>query len=134
MYELSYPSTWRLDTSKGQPNLDESFTIDAPGSCHAAFYLFSSPVGEEVRVAVTEAITGAFKSAPVARPFSNWGALAGVGVELSGRLTDSSTGRIRTFSHSEPTRSLVVQEFCFDDELPAAREGFDLLAASFRFR
>jgi hypothetical protein len=135
MYTVTFPPEWKLDEKDEDFDLDHYFSIEAPGSCHVSFFLYASQANEKTSVDLqtSKMKEAVFKGDPAAVPFTTWGTLAGTGIELRGKMKPVSKGRVRSFMHAEATRSVLVNEFCFDEDLPAAQPGFDLISRSFRF-
>jgi hypothetical protein len=136
MYTLTYPTTWKLDEKDEDFDLDNYFSIDGPGNCHVSFFLYTSKIDEKTHLdthngKLKERV---FKPEPTETPFTTWGSLTGTGAELRGKMKPVGKGRVRNFMHAEAKRSVVVNEFCFDEDLAAAQPGFDLIATTFRFR
>jgi hypothetical protein len=78
MYTLTYPTTWKLDEKDEDFDLDNYFSIDAPGNCHVSFFLYTSKESEKSHL---DAQTGImkeriFKPDPTETPFATWGALS----------------------------------------------------------
>lgn len=134
-YTLSYPAAWKLDDRAASFDLDHYFTIDGPESCHVVLEFFPPTLSEKDCLDTQNStFKGIFKETPSEASFSTWGSISGTGTELHGKLKPLGTGRIRNFAHTDAKRTLFVNEFCFDDSLPAAQAGFELIARSFRFR
>ncbi len=136
MYTLTYPVGWKLDEKDEGFDLDNYFSIDAPGNCHVSFFLDTSKMDEKTYLDTQNATMKerVFKTDPAAVPFATWGTLAGSGVELRGKMKPVGKGHVRNFIHAEANRSVFVNEFCLDEDLPAAQAGFDLISKTFQFR
>jgi len=133
-YVLTYPADWKLDSKDEDFDLDSYFSIDAPGACHVSFFFFAAKIDDAKALAAqrTKAKESVFKREPTETRFSTWGSLTGKGSELHGPMKPVGTGRMRSFVFAEPKRSVLISEFCFDDELAATQPGFDLIAKSFK--
>src|SRR4029079_5784518 len=134
MYAVAYPDDWTLDEKDEDFTLDHFFNIDAPGNCHVSFFLFDTKIDAKhhLEIQTKKMNEKVFRDPAVEAPFSTWGSLTGTGVELRGRMKPVGKGRIRNFVRAEDGRSVLVNEFCFDEELAKSQPGFDAIAASFR--
>ena len=80
---------------------------------------------------------GAFVPKLVKQPtqtrFSRWGAYDGEGVALAGRMLGVYEGSIRIFAHASAREELTLSivEFCYDEDLPLVRPGFELIERTF---
>ena len=119
MYTLTFPAEWKLDDKDKDFDLDNYFQrIDTPGSCNMSFFLFTSKEDEKAHVAMQLAKMKEvlFKSESTETPFTTWGALTGTGVELKGRVKPLGPARLRTFMHADDKHSVLVNQFCFDED------------------
>jgi hypothetical protein len=70
---------------------------------------------------------------PVQTPFTRWGAYDGEGMTLAGKILGVMPGNIRIFAHASQREDLTftIVEFCFDEDLPLVRPGFELIERTF---
>jgi hypothetical protein len=136
-FRLEYPGNWTVDEEDEDYDPDHLFSIDSPGSCSVTFIVFEALIDAKTSLATqVEGIVPRIMKEPVPMPFARWGAYHGEGVTLAGRMLGLYTGSIRIFAHeSEPgDLTLTVVEFCFDEDLPLVRPGFELIERSFALR
>jgi len=135
-YTLRYPVDWNLAEKDEAFDLDHYFSIDGPGTCHVTVVFFPQTLTEKAYLEIQNDTfkKDMFKEAPSEEPFSTWGSLSGSGSQLHGKLKPLGRGRIRNFAHADAKHTLFINEFCFDEDVPVAQPGFDLIERSFRFR
>ena len=133
-FRLEYPGNWTVDEEDEDYDPDHLFSIDSPGSCHVTVIVFDAAIPARSSVeAQVEALVPRLVRDPVQTPFARWGAYEGEGVTLAGRILGLQHGSLRIFAHeSEPEDlTLTIVEFCFDEDLPAVRPGFELIERTF---
>jgi hypothetical protein len=133
-FRVEYPGNWTVDQEDEDCDPGHLFSIDSPGSCHVTFIGFDGVISAKTSVAMqVEGLVPKILREPVQMPFARWGAYAGEGVALAGRMLGLERGSIRIFAHeSEPEDlTLTLVEFCFDEDLPLVRPGFELIERSF---
>lgn len=133
-FHLEYPGNWTIDEEDEDYDPDHLFSIDSPGSCHVTVIVFGSaiPAKDSVEAQVGALVPKLVRD-PVRTPFARWGAYDGEGVTLAGRLLGLQKGSIRIFAHESEREDLTlsVVEFCFDEDLPLVRPGFELIERTF---
>jgi hypothetical protein len=133
-FHLEYPGNWTIDVEDEGYDPDHLFSIDSPGSCHVTVIVFDAAISAKDSVkAQVEAFVPKIVRDPVQTRFARWGAYDGEGVMLAGRLLGLQKGSIRIFAHESEREDLTlsVVEFCFDEDLPLVRPGFELIERSF---
>ena len=70
-YTVTYPGEWKLDEKDEDFDLDHYFSIDAPGSCHVTFFLYTSKMNEKTHIDTQNAKMKevVFKAEPSEAPF-----------------------------------------------------------------
>jgi hypothetical protein len=135
-YTLRYPSAWKLDTADSDFDLDSYFSIDINEGCHVQFFFFDvaiDPAGA-VRDHTARQRAQVFKPGSTMERFTRYGAYAGEGATVRGRIKPIGSGSLRVFAYAAGERSLQILEFCFDEDLAAARPGLALVEQSFRLK
>jgi hypothetical protein len=86
--------------------------------------------------AQVEAFVPKMVKEPVQTPFTSWGDYEGDGMTLAGRILGVFDGTIRIFAHASEPEDLTftIVEFCFDEDLPLVRPGFELIERTFELR
>jgi hypothetical protein len=133
-FRLEYPGNWTIDEGDEDYDPDHLFSIDSPGSCHVTFIVLDAAISAKVALqAEIEAFVPRIVKQPVRAPFARWGAYDGEGMELAGRILGLYEGTIRVFAHESEREDLsfTVVEFCYDEDLPLVRPGFELIERSF---
>ena len=136
-FRLAYPGNWSVDEADEDYDPDHLFSIDSPGSCHVSVLLFESALGAKPSVAAQrQAFVPRLVRDPKETPFTRWGAYEGDGVALAGRILGLYPGSIRIFAHESAREDLTftIVEFCYDEDLPAVRPGFELIERSFELK
>jgi hypothetical protein len=135
-YTLRYPSAWKLDTADSDFNLDSYFAIDIRPGCHVAFFFFDTSIdpAHAVRGQVERHREKFFKPGTTVARFKRWGSYTGAGAHLRGTLRPVGAGDVRVFAWTTPERAVQVIEFCFAEDLPAAKAGLALVESSFRLK
>jgi hypothetical protein len=135
-YSLNYPSAWTLDKADKDFDLDSYFSIDINEGCHESFLLFDVHVEPKgaLQAQLDQHLARLFKPGAAVEHFNRWGAYTGEGGTIRGRLKPLGTGTVRLFVHAAARRSVILVEFCFDEDLPAAKPGFAIVEESFRLK
>ena len=133
-FHLEYPGNWTVDEEDEDYDPDHLFSIDSPGSCQVTVVIFDSAISAKNSVdAQVEAFVPKIVKDPVQTPFARWGAYDGEGVTLAGKMLGLLKGSIRIFAHESVREdlTLTVVEFCYDEDLPLVRPGFELIERTF---
>ncbi len=133
-FSLEYPGNWTVDEEDEDYDPDHLFSIDSPGSCHVTFVVFDSAISAKTCVeAQVEAFVPKIVKNPVQTPFVRWGSYYGEGVTLAGKILGLLKGSIRIFAHESVREdlTLTIVEFCYDEDLPLVRPGFELIERTF---
>ncbi len=136
-FQLQYPRNWSIDEADADYDPDHLFSIDSPGSCHVSVIVFDAVLEPKGSVeAQVAAVVPRIVRNPVETPFTRWGAHEGEGMTLAGRILGIFEGTIRIFAHaSEPENlTFTIVEFCFAEDLPLVRPGFELIERTFELR
>jgi hypothetical protein len=133
-FRLEYPGNWTIDVEDEHYDPDHLFSIESPGSCHVTFIVFDAALAaKDVLKAQLDAFVPKLSRSPVQAPFARWGAYDGEGVALAGNFLGVQGGSIRIFAHASGREdlTLTIVEFCYDEDLPLVRPGFELIERSF---
>ena len=133
-FQLEYPGNWTIDEEDEDYDPDHLFSIDSPGSCQVTVIVFGAAISAKSSVeAQVEALVPRVVKDPVQTPFARWGAYDGEGVTLHGKIFGVLKGSIRIFAHESAREDLTfnVVEFCYDEDLPLVRPGFELIERTF---
>jgi hypothetical protein len=133
-FHLEYPGNWTIDDQDEDYDPDHLFSIDSPGSCSVTVIVFDAAISARTSVeAQVEALVPRVVKQPVQTPFARWGAYDGEGVALAGKIFGVMKGSIRIFAHESVREdlTLTVVEFCYDEDLPLVRPGFQLIERTF---
>ena len=133
-FRLEYPGNWTIDEQDEAYDPDHFFSIESPGSCHVSVIVLDVAIRARDAVAAqVDAFVPKIVKQPVRTPFTRWGAYDGEGVALAGRILGALEGSIRVFAHESEHEALTltVVEFCYDEDLPLVRPGFELIERSF---
>jgi hypothetical protein len=133
-FRLEYPGNWTIDEEDEDYDPDHLFSIDSPGSCHVSVIVFDAAISATSVVETqVEAFVPKIVRDPIRTPFARWGRYDGEGVTLAGKILGLLKGSIRIFAHeSEPEDlTLTIVEFCYDEDLPLVRPGFELIERTF---
>ncbi len=133
-FQLEYPGNWTVDEEDEDYDPDHLFSIDSPGSCQVTVIVFDAAISAKHSAeAQVEAFVPKIVKNPVQTPFARWGAYEGEGVTLAGKILGVLKGSIRIFAHESVREdlTLTIVEFCFDEDLPLVRPGFELIERTF---
>jgi hypothetical protein len=133
-FHLEYPGNWTIDEEDEDYDPDHLFSIDSPGSCHVTVIVFDAAISAEHCVETqVEVFVPKLVKDPVQTPFASWGAYDGEGVTLAGKILGLLKGSIRIFAHESEREdlTLTIVEFCYDEDLPLVRPGFELIERTF---
>jgi hypothetical protein len=134
-YSMSYPSNWTVDTADKDYDPDAYFAIDESEGCTIMFFFFDVKGEPEKHVqAQVDAQTKRVMPNPSLAPFTTWGRYQGKGTTMTGRMKPLGQGTIRIFSHAGKSKTFDAVEFCFDDDLPDAKPGFEMIESSFKLK
>jgi hypothetical protein len=135
-YTLRYPSAWKLDTADSDFDLDSYFAIDISAGCHVAFFFFDTAIdpAHATRGQIERHREKFFKPGSTVARFTRWGAYRGEGAHLRGTLRPIGAGDVRVFAWTTAERAVQVIEFCYAEDLPAAKPGLALVESSFRLK
>jgi hypothetical protein len=134
-FRLEYPGNWTIDEEDEDYDPDHLFSIDSPGSCHVSVIVFDAAIPAKDSVgAQVEALVPRLVKEPVQTPFTRWGAYDGEGMALAGKILGVLKGSVRIFAHESAAEDLTftIVEFCYDEDLPLVRPGFELIERSFQ--
>jgi hypothetical protein len=131
-FHLEYPGNWTVDAEDEDVGPDTSSPIDSPG-CHVGVIVFDAAFSGDVVEAQVEAFVPKIVKDPMQAPFTRWGAYDGEGVTLAGKILGVLKGSIRIFAHESEREdlTLTIVEFCYDEDLPLVRPGFELIERTF---
>ena len=135
-FQLDYPGNWTIDEADEDYDPDHLFSIDSPGSCTVSVIVFDAAIPAKTSVdGQVEAFVPRIVKQPVQTPFTRWGAYEGEGVTLAGKILGVLPGNIRIFAHESQREDLTftIVEFCYDEDLPLVRPGFELVERTFVF-
>lgn len=133
-FHLEYPGNWTVDEKDEDYDPDHLFSIDSAGSCHVTVIVIDAAISAKTSVETqVEAFVPRIVKHPVQTPFGRWGAYNGEGVALAGKILGLMKGSIRIFAHESEREdlTLTIVEFCYDEDLPLARPGFELIERTF---
>ncbi len=132
-FSLSYPGNWYIDTDDEDYDPDSSFTIEPVQDALAIFTIMDEPADPaELTASELENYVDVFVGEdPI--PFERWGSHRGVGAAFVGTY-EGTRYRVRIFSMSTETRSMVVFELTDLAVESAVTPGFGLLRDTFRFK
>jgi hypothetical protein len=136
-FRLEYPGNWTVDENDEDYDPDHLFSIDSPGSCHVSVIVYDAALSAKQSVAAqVAAFVPRLVRNPVQTPFTRWGAYDGEGMALAGRILGFADGSIRIFAHESAREDLTftIVEFCYDEDLPLVRPGFELIEQTFELR
>jgi hypothetical protein len=134
-YSLDYPTSWAVDTEDKDYDPDAYFAIDQSEGCTIAFFFFDLKGDPERHIqAQVDAQRKRLMPNPTLVPFTTWGRYDGKGMTMTGRMKPLGQGRIRIFSHPGKSTMFDVVEFCFEDDLPDAKPGFEMIESSFKLK
>ncbi len=131
-FTLRHPGNWEVDTGDSDYDPDHFFFLESPGACMVTMRVLDGPA--DPAQAMKDQLDAADVMIQGARrtPFARWGAYAGDGTEVRGKVLAVNDGKIRVFAHSAATRSFVVMELCYDDDWAMAGPGFAQIESSFQ--
>jgi hypothetical protein len=133
-FALSYPKNWLLEDTDSDYDPDHLFTIDGPDSAFATFTIIDEALDPDAAVEkMVESYRTRMPGASEGPGFSEWGAYRGLGRMLSGPFAGMNI-RVRVFAHASRSMTVIVVEFAAEEDLEAARPGFELVESSFRLR
>jgi hypothetical protein len=133
-FQFEYPGNWTIDEADEDYDPDHLFSIDSPGSCTLSVIVFDAAISAKTSLdGQVEAFVPRIVNQPVQTPFTRWGAYDGEGVALAGKILGVMPGNIRIFAHESQREALTftIVEFCFDEDLPLVRPGFELIERTF---
>jgi hypothetical protein len=133
-FRLAYPGNWAVDEDDEGYDPDHFFSIESPGSCHVTVVVFDAALdARDVLDGQVGALVPELVKQPTKTRFTRWGAYDGEGVTLAGRIVGVYPGSVRIFAHASEPQDLTISivEFCFDEDLPLVRPGFELIERSF---
>src|SRR6185369_434312 len=127
-YELKYLSTWKIDSSDADFNIDTYFSIDAPvEDGTSVFFIFNVPVNEDnqVKAQVNAHLKKVMKNGTVTY-FDHFGKFEGRGALIDGKMMGLWQGKTKIFCHSgDSTSFLVVSQYLVSDSAKVL-PGFNL--------
>jgi hypothetical protein len=133
-FRLEYPGNWTIDEKDEDYDPDHLFSIDSPGSCQITVIVFDAAVSAKTSVdSQVEAFVPRIVKHPVQTRFARWGAYDGEGATIAGKILGLMKGSIRIFAHESEREDLTftIVEFCYDEDLPLVRPGFELIERTF---
>lgn len=135
-FSLKYPSDWKIDTEDEDYDPDNLFSIDSPDDENMVmFIIFNVPVDkDELLQSQLEAFSSQLIKKPEITEFSKWGNYEGTGKILKGKLLGVFKGFVRIFIYSDPHKTMLVIEQCYDKDYEKLKKGYDLVSSSFNFR
>jgi len=134
-FALKFPGNWKVDADDEDYDPDQLFSIDSPGSSFVMLAITDVPMdpAEQVQAQVESFVPKVIRD-PARTPFSRWGNYAGKGLLLKGKMILGLPGGLRVFSHSSESRSFVVVESYYDEDLEDVGPGFKLIESTFELR
>ena len=132
-FSFSYPSNWKIDKANKHFKPDEFIILDAPTDGQVRLQVIDTEfdIMETVNDIVERFSLPGLKISS-RDEFPSWGNYLGYGVTLIGKVMDKPF-KVRIFSHSEGSNSLVVWEYWWDGEVSINKSGFQLVENSFIF-
>ncbi len=131
-FSFKYPGNWKVEVDSDS-DADHHVNVESPGACMTMLFVFDMPLPPADQVdAQVNAFVPKLISSPTRTPFTTWGAYTGEGMALKGSILGISPGQVRVFAHADDTRSFVAVEQCYDEDMPNAKPGLDLVASSFQ--
>lgn len=131
-FSLSYPANWKVDTSDEDYDPDHLFSIDSPNDNTVTFFVFDMPSTPRENVQEQVDAFATLIKNPVKTTFAKWGQCKGYGVDLKGKMLSFLKGGARIFSHSSKSKSFIVIETYYEEDMNTDGPGFRLIESTFK--
>jgi hypothetical protein len=133
-FTIQHPDNWVVDTSMDDYDPDTYFTIESPGGASTMLTIYNY---ESIPKDDTQSQVDFYKTYVnnlTKKEFRKWGQYSGYGVELKGKISGITPGRIRIFSYSNALKSFTIIEQQYDADASKTQPGFDLVEKSFALK
>lgn len=133
-FTLNHPANWAVDTSMDDYDPDTYFDINSPGGSWVMFMIYDF---ESVPKEDTESQVENYKNyvgKATKTTFQRWGKYTGYGVELKGKLSGITPGRVRIFTYSNALKSFTVIEQQYDADARKTQPGLNLIESTFNLK
>ena len=131
-FRLHYPGNWTIDTADEEYDPDHYFTIESPGFASISLEFLEEEYDPRDTVDTYIEIYRDVFSKATEEPFTHWGRYSGEGIHIRGRV-EGIRAEVKMFCHSAAGQSLIVTEYCQEEDLQDVRPGFKLIEDSFAF-
>ncbi|MEO6612747.1 MAG: hypothetical protein ABIT05_08715 [Chitinophagaceae bacterium] len=132
-YSLKYLSSWIIDSSSEEFDLDRHFTLHSPvESGVITFFIFNTPKdeAESLQNQINAHLAETMKDGTVTY-FSKWGNYQGHGAIITGKMSGVWPGEIKIFIHSTATSSFLVTSIYADSYKNDVLPGLNHIESSF---
>jgi len=135
-FELNYPSSWHVDTTDSDYDIDSYFSIDPPvNNGISIFIIYNTSIDEQEHVSaqVKAHLEKVMKNGNVSY-FTNWGNFTGHGAIIKGKSMGVWKGVVKIFCHSGDSYSFLNVSQYLDQDKELVMPGFQLIESSFKLK
>jgi hypothetical protein len=131
-FTLQYPGNWSVDENASDYDPDHAFTIESQ-NCMTMFWVEDGSVDPQARAEEKKLAADLLLTDPSTSETRSWGSYEGAGYVIEGRLM-GFPATVKVFSHGGERRSFTIMEQCYDEDMPLAGPGLELMRETFELR
>ena len=132
-FSMQYPGNWRIDTADPNYDPDKYFDIHAPAQGMVVVRVFAPhAIPQQAVGTIVENMRKFVVNGKESR-FESWGPHKGYGLQLQG-FAFAGNARVRAFGLGNSQASVVIVEMRYDEDEVNNRNGYDLIAQTFKLK
>ncbi|MBP6430641.1 MAG: hypothetical protein KA319_02655 [Ferruginibacter sp.] len=135
-YSLRYLTTWRIDSSDIDFDIDNYFTFDSPDQSFITFFIFNTSIDakENLEEQINAHLKRTFKNGAV-EYFSKWGVnYNGSGAIIKGKAMGIFKSELEIFCYSTPEASFISVSQINESDKAKDSRGIELIKNTFKLK